>query len=872
MFGSHHLGRRSLKPVRKAQLRLEPLEGRLVPTSPAVLSIARSVPLGQYTSATSVSYAVTFNETVKNVVAADFQVLTDNSLHASSNVNVSGSGASYTVTVDGIHGSGDLQLNLINNGSIVDGSGNALAMSFQGQTYRVDQAYPHVVSINRTTPASHSTAGGSVTFTVSFSEAVTGVSTSDFAVAVTGTAAATLGQASPVNGSVYTVAVNNIAGNGTVGLNLVDNGQIHDVAGNPLVTADGAALFAAPVVYQTGYGTNPVSVAVSGLKGNGIKDLVVANSGSPGGLGTTDFASIGLFAGNGDGTFQNQATFSNGNMGATLGAVEADVNGDGKPDLIVTSLGFQNPITNTNNPQLSVFLGNGDGTFVDSVDYANPSGLSGIVVADLTGNGQSDIVGVSASDSSVGVLLGNGNATFGKLAEYSLGTTPGAVAVADLAGNGIADLVVASPNGSVNVLLGNGDGTFKAPVSYAVSAGADVIAIANLTGNGTPDLIVGNSTDPSHAISVLLGNGDGTFKAPMVTPFTPGPAGPTSIAVADLTGNGTPDLVLATPGIVLPDSAEVVNGSIVVLLGNGDGTFGHQVSFDAEDSSMATPRFVTTADLNGDGRPDIVAVDPSDAKLVGSLRVLLNSGNGSFTGQVYNVGALTDRYVEQLYEDILQRPADSGALMSWSTAIDNGTLTRAQVAQAIAHSAEFDNDLVAANPTIPPNSQAPALSSSIQVPAAPVIQGYFEKYLHRAAVGDAGLVSALQAGVSIEGVQAAIFGSAEYYQDAGGTNAGFLQHLYQDALDRPIDSGSLTILEQAMGQGISAQAVAGSILQSAEYHVKLVGQYYLAYLRRSLDPAAANAWVAELQSGVSDLQVLAAILGSDEYFNLATNS
>jgi hypothetical protein len=158
------------------------------------------------------------------------------------------------------------------------------------------------------------------------------------------------------------------------------------------------------------------------------------------------------------------------------------------------------------------------------------------------------------------------------------------------------------------------------------------------------------------------------------------------------------------------------------------------------------------------------------------------------------------------------------------------------------------------------------------VPAGPVIEGYFEQYLHRAAINDAGIVNALEAGVPIENVQAAILGSAEYYQDAGGTNVGFLEHLFEDTLDRAIDAPSLAILEQAMTDGVTAQEVAGAVLQSAEYHVKLVGQYYLAYLRRPLDPVGAQNWVVNgIQAGkLSDFDVLAAVLGSEEYYNLAT--
>jgi hypothetical protein len=120
------------------RLALEQLEDRVVPTTPSVLSINRSLPVGPETNATSVAYALTFNESVTGVASADFEVVTDGSVQAATPLGVSGTGSAYTVSVSGIHGSGDLRLDLINNGSIQDG-GVPLGGSFQGQTYNALQ-------------------------------------------------------------------------------------------------------------------------------------------------------------------------------------------------------------------------------------------------------------------------------------------------------------------------------------------------------------------------------------------------------------------------------------------------------------------------------------------------------------------------------------------------------------------------------------------------------------------------------------------------------------------------------------------------------------------------------------------------------------
>src|SRR5208282_2451561 len=200
------------KPRITSRLALEQLEDRVVPTTPSVLSINRSLPVGPETNATSVAYAVTFNESVTGVASADFEVVTDGSVQAATPVGVSGSGSAYTVAVNRSHGSGDLRLDLINNDSI-QGGGVPLGGSFQGQTYNVLQTYPSVVSIIRTTPAGPITNASTVSFTVTFSEPVTGVDPTDFQLAATGTVATTLTQVTPVSASVYTVTVSGISGN-----------------------------------------------------------------------------------------------------------------------------------------------------------------------------------------------------------------------------------------------------------------------------------------------------------------------------------------------------------------------------------------------------------------------------------------------------------------------------------------------------------------------------------------------------------------------------------------------------------------------------------------------------------------------------------
>ncbi len=141
--------RRQLTP------QLEALENRLTPTAPVVLSIDRAVPAVANTNAATVSYAVTFDQPVIGVDAADFRIAAGNSVAASAPVVVAGSGSAYTITINRIHGSGALRLDLIDNDSIENGDAETLGGpgagngSFQGRAYEILQAAPTVVSIGR---------------------------------------------------------------------------------------------------------------------------------------------------------------------------------------------------------------------------------------------------------------------------------------------------------------------------------------------------------------------------------------------------------------------------------------------------------------------------------------------------------------------------------------------------------------------------------------------------------------------------------------------------------------------------------------------------------------------------------------------------
>ncbi len=225
--------------------------------------------------------------------------------------------------------------------------------------------------------------------------------------------------------------------------------------------------------------------------------------------------------------------YGGGHASTTSRVAVGDFNGDGKADLAVAN--------DTDGNNVSVLLGNGNGTFQAAVNYASGhessrrwrSGTS-------TGTARPTWPWPTLSNG-VSVLLGNGNGTFQAAVSYGAGTVLLSVAVGDFNGDGKADLAVANcSSDNVSVLLGNGDGTFQAAVNYAAGTGPMSVAVGDFNGDGKADLAVANYG--SNNVSVLLGNGNGTFQA--AVNYAAG-SWPRSVAVGDFNGDGKADLAVA---------------------------------------------------------------------------------------------------------------------------------------------------------------------------------------------------------------------------------------------------------------------------------------------------------------------------------------
>jgi hypothetical protein len=360
-------------------------------------------------------------------------------------------------------------------------------------------------------------------------------------------------------------------------------------------------LFQPAQVYRSG-GSTAISVAVADVNQDGKPDLVVANvCFSPNDCD----GGVGVLLGNGDGTFQTAKSYNTGNAFAISVAV-ADVNGDGKLDIMVAHSASCSPNPCVDN--VAVLLGNGDGTFKVPKNYPSAYETGTVAVADVNGDGKPDLLvaGLTNPDLTGGVvtvLLGNGDGSFGTGQSYDAGSQRAfALAVGDVNGDGKLDVLVLG--GGVGVLLGNGDGTFQTTQTYpSGGVAASSIAIADVNGDGKSDVVVTNHYcfDPGcptsrSVIGVLLGNGDGTFQASHV--YSTGASLAESVAVADVNGDGNPDLIVAhsSPG-------SIYGSPVATLLGNGDGTFQAPLRFYSGGKSGLS---IAVADINADGKPDLV--------------------------------------------------------------------------------------------------------------------------------------------------------------------------------------------------------------------------------------------------------------------------
>lgn len=418
-------------------------------------------------------------------------------------------------------------------------------------------------------------------------------------------------------------------------------------------------------------GTHATSTVLSstGVQGNYTFNATITAYGKPNPTGSIVFTDTTTGATLGTVPVNNSNTVGGFSKTLTLpsnynpdGAVAADVNGDGIPDIIVA---LANPYASAppgapanNNPgcgfcpgtqNIQVYLGNGDGTFQNPSYYPAGFDPSHIVVADVNGDGYPDLIvtdydevygGTETSGGAypvnegyyeAGVYLNMGKGapgTFAPAVYFKTGTNPWTAVVGDFNGDGFPDIVVDnSGDNTLEFFPGNGTGTFSAMSSIVATnvsfENNHSFAAADVNGDGILDLIGVNYGTGN--VQVLLGQGsgekgNGTFAAPANYAASTGnlsSVNPVGVAVADVNGDGIPDIVSNNRGV----------GNAGVLIGNGDGTFKPVVTYAIGDSGSSYANGIAIADMNGDGNPDIVTVDNGSSYDIG---ILYGNGDGTF--------------------------------------------------------------------------------------------------------------------------------------------------------------------------------------------------------------------------------------------------
>ena len=370
------------------------------------------------------------------------------------------------------------------------------------------------------------------------------------------------------------------------------------------------SIFTNPMTYTTGYGSSPRSAVAADLNDDSKLDIIVANHG-------TD--NVGVLLNMGNLMFTSQTIYSTGLNSGPQSVLMADVNSDNKPDIIVANEGSNS---------VGVFLNIGNGSFARQAAYSTVYGSRSysVATADMNGDSKPDIVVANYGGDNIGVLLNIGNGAFRRQTTYSTGSNsqPSSVITVDVNGDNKIDIVVANSNGSnIGVFFNMGNGTLTNQTTYSTGDGSNSrsLTTADMNGDNKPDIIVGNSGTDN--VGVLINLGDGTFAIPTMYPTGYG-SSPQSVTTVDLDRDGKPEIIVASYG----------TSTVDVLFDVDNGMFTSPMLYSTGYGSA--PQSVTTADLNGDNKLDII-VGNADTNNVG---VLLNTGNGTFSTQTtYRTGS-----------------------------------------------------------------------------------------------------------------------------------------------------------------------------------------------------------------------------------------
>ncbi len=360
-------------------------------------------------------------------------------------------------------------------------------------------------------------------------------------------------------------------------------------------------------------GADPVGVAVADTNGDGVPDIVTANS----------YASLAsltgnltVLLGNANGGFTTSTEYPLAPAYGASSVAVGDVNGDGLPDVVVAD-----PVYD----QVSIFLALGDGGFAPPEQVSTLFNGAGqdpvsVTLASLNGPGTPlDIIAACQGDSTVSILNNNGSGVFTAVGTESVGAGPTQVVAADFNGDGLPDLAVSHSTGStggVTILINAGNETFQPGYEIATGIPAQALAVGDFNNDGNQDLVVADDA-PVGAVVLELGDGTGNFVESGSYPVI---GNPSALAVADLTNNGYPDVIAVTNSPLTTEDGSV----LLNALGGG---FDNAVNFSV-DGGIGLES-ATTARVYQGTYPDLI-VTASDTTATDNIYTMEGVGNGTF--------------------------------------------------------------------------------------------------------------------------------------------------------------------------------------------------------------------------------------------------
>jgi len=345
-----------------------------------------------------------------------------------------------------------------------------------------------------------------------------------------------------------------------------------------ILIGDGAGEFRAAIITQVGF--SPVAIVAGDLNKDGKPDLMVPN------------ASIGISVAlaNDSKSFGAQKRYDTIGSPTVTAAVGGDFNNDGVADLAVTTT----DLPYLNKDGVTLWLGDGRGGIAGAGAASTGARPVAIIAADFNSDGNLDAATANANAKNVSVMLGQGARGLGEARHFPAGSEPRSLAAGDFNSDGKTDLAVVTLNSlSLMLLLGDGNGGFTT-AGLSLEGNPNRAAAGDFNGDGKTDLAV--AYDGASQISILLSKGDGSFLAPINTDVEKAPF---ELVVADITGDGNLDLAFTRAF----GNLDYRDDRVTVWAGDGHGKFNL-----AADFIVPLGTYLTTADFNNDGKPDLAIV------------------------------------------------------------------------------------------------------------------------------------------------------------------------------------------------------------------------------------------------------------------------